>query len=100
MIPLVLSLSCGGPPYSSSRVQGSGRGWEGLGKVNQLCLTTTHPHHAAAHAKNQVHRVLLQDVIVREGAAVLELLARKDQALLVGRDALLVLDLGLDVLDL
>jgi len=47
-----------------------------------------------------VHRVLLQDVIVREGAAVLELLARKDQALLVGRDALLVLDLGLDVLDL
>merc|ERR1719482_1970259 len=32
-------------------------------------------------------------------AAVLELLAREDEALLVGRDALLVLDLGLDVVD-
>ena len=39
------------------------------------------------------------DVVVRAGAAVLELLAREDQALLVGRDALLVLDLGLDVVD-
>ena len=42
---------------------------------------------------------LLLDVVVREGAAVLELLAGKDEALLVGRDALLVLDLGLDVVD-
>jgi hypothetical protein len=42
---------------------------------------------------------LLLDVVVREGAAVLELLAREDQALLVGRDALLVLDLRLDVVD-
>ena len=42
---------------------------------------------------------LLLDVVVREGAAVLELLAGKDQALLVGRGALLVLDLLLDVVD-
>ena len=42
---------------------------------------------------------LLLDVVVGEGAAVLELLASEDEALLVGRDALLVLDLGLDVLD-
>jgi predicted solute-binding protein len=34
---------------------------------------------------------LLLDVVVRQGAAVLQLLARKDQALLVGGDALLVL---------
>merc|ERR1719487_846442 len=39
------------------------------------------------------------NVVVREGAAVLELLAREDQALLVRRDALLVLDLGLDVVN-
>ena len=39
------------------------------------------------------------DVVVREGAAVLQLLTREDQALLVGGDALLVLDLGLDVVD-
>ena len=42
---------------------------------------------------------LLLDVVVAEGAAVLELLAGEDQALLVGRDALLVLDLGLDIVD-
>jgi hypothetical protein len=42
---------------------------------------------------------LLLDVVIREGAAILELLAREDQALLVGRDALLVLDLRLDVVN-
>ena len=42
---------------------------------------------------------LLLDVVVGEGAAVLELLAGEDQALLVRRDALLVLDLRLDVVD-
>jgi hypothetical protein len=42
---------------------------------------------------------LLLDVVVREGTAVLELLAGEDEALLIGRDALLVLDLGLDVVD-
>ena len=50
----------------------------------------------AAQAQHQVERGLLLDVVVRQGAAVLELLPREDQALLVGRDALLVLDLGLD----
>ena len=42
---------------------------------------------------------LLLAVVVRESAAVLELLASEDQALLVRGDALLVLDLGLDVVD-
>ena len=42
---------------------------------------------------------LLLDVVVRKGAAVLELLAREDETLLVRGDALLVLDLGLDVVD-
>ena len=35
--------------------------------------------------------------VVRESATILELLASKNQALLVGRDPLLVLNLGLDV---
>ena len=39
------------------------------------------------------------DVVVAECAAVFELLASKDETLLVWWDALLVLDLGLDVLD-
>ena len=46
-----------------------------------------------------MERRLLLDVVVRQRAAVLELLARKDEALLIRRDALLVLDLLLHVLD-
>ena len=42
---------------------------------------------------------LLLNVVVREGAAILKLLASEDEALLVRRDTLLVLDLGLDVVD-
>jgi hypothetical protein len=42
---------------------------------------------------------LLLDVVVAEGAAVFELLPGEDEALLIGGDALLVLDLGLDVVD-
>lgn len=41
----------------------------------------------------------LLDVVVGQGAAVLELLAGENQSLLVGGDALLVLDLGLDIVD-
>ncbi|GET93442.1 polyubiquitin, putative [Leishmania tarentolae] len=55
--------------------------------------------HAAAQAQHQVQRGLLLDVVVRERAALLQLLAGEDQALLVRRDALLVLDLGLHVLN-
>ncbi len=45
---------------------------------------------AAAQPQYQVQGGFLLDVVVREGAAVFELLAGEDQALLVGRDALLV----------
>ena len=46
-----------------------------------------------------MERGLLLDVVVGEGATVFKLLAGEDEALLVGRDALLVLDLGLHVVD-
>ena len=39
------------------------------------------------------------DVVIREGPAVLKLLAGEDQPLLVWGDSLLVLDLSLDILD-
>ena len=42
---------------------------------------------------------LLLDVVVGESAAILELLAGEDESLLIGRDAFLILDLGLHVLD-
>ena len=54
--------------------------------------TTTEPEH-------QMKSALLLDVVVGKSAAVLKLLAGEDEALLVGGDALLVLNLGLDVVD-
>jgi hypothetical protein len=42
---------------------------------------------------------LLLNVVVGEGSAILKLLASEDQALLVRRDALLVLNLRLDIVD-
>jgi len=42
---------------------------------------------------------LLLDVVVRKSATILELLASKDEPLLVWGDSLLVLDLGLDILN-
>ncbi len=42
---------------------------------------------------------LLLNVVVTQGAAILELLAGEDESLLILGDALLVLNLGLDILD-
>jgi len=42
---------------------------------------------------------LLLDVVVRKGSSVLELFPGKDQSLLVRRDALLILDFSLHVVD-
>lgn len=47
-------------------------------------LTTT------TEAEDEVESALLLDVVVGEGAAILELLASEDQALLVRGDTLLV----------
>ena len=54
---------------------------------------------SASEAQDEVKGRLLLDVVIRQGAAVLELLAGEDETLLVGGDALLVLDLGLDVVN-
>jgi len=40
---------------------------------------------------------LLLDVVVRQSASILQLLASEDQPLLIWGDSLLVLDLGLDI---
>ena len=55
--------------------------------------------HSAAQAQDEVQRRLLLNVVIGKGAAVLELLASKDQALLIRRDALLVLDLLLHIVN-
>ena len=55
--------------------------------------------HAATQTEHQMEGRLLLDVVVAQSAAVLELFASEDESLLVWRDAFLVLDFGLDVLD-
>jgi hypothetical protein len=42
---------------------------------------------------------LLLDVVVRECTTILQLLSGKDQSLLIRRNALLILDLALDIID-
>merc|ERR1719195_226527 len=55
--------------------------------------------HATTEAEDEVKSGLLLDVIVREGAPILELLSGENQSLLIRRDSFLVLDLGLHVGD-
>ena len=55
--------------------------------------------HASSQAEHQVKRRLFLDVVVAQSAAVFELFASENEALLVGRDPLFVLDLGFDVFD-
>jgi len=55
--------------------------------------------HATTETENQVESALLLDVVVGQRAAVLELLSSEDETLLVRRDTLLILDLGLDIVD-
>ena len=49
--------------------------------------------------EDQVQGRLLLDVVVGESSPVLELLSGEDQTLLIRRDPLLILDLGLHILD-
>jgi len=55
--------------------------------------------HSTAKTKDQMKGRLLLDIVVGECTTILELLPCKDKTLLVRRDALLVLDLRLDVID-
>jgi len=54
---------------------------------------------SSSKTEHKVKGGLLLDVVVREGAAILQLLSGEDKSLLIGGDTLLVLDLGLNVID-
>ena len=62
------------------------------GQAAAISPTPTQPQH-------QVQSALLLDVVVGQCATVLQLLASEDQTLLLRRDALLVLDLRLHILN-
>jgi hypothetical protein len=55
--------------------------------------------HSASQSQDEMKCGLLLNVVVRQCAAVFKLFSSEDKSLLVGRDTLLVLDLGLDVLN-
>jgi len=55
--------------------------------------------HTSTKPQNKVKGGLLLDVVVGEGAAILELLSSKDKTLLIWWDSFLILDLGLDIVD-
>ena len=55
--------------------------------------------HSTSEPEHQVEGGLLLDVVVGEGAAILKLLSGENQPLLVWGNALLVLNLGLDIVD-
>ena len=52
-----------------------------------------------SESEDQVKGGFLLNVVVRKSSAIFELLASEDESLLIGRDALLVLDLSLDILN-
>merc|ERR1712137_1370729 len=54
---------------------------------------------STTQTKHQVKGGLLLDVVVGQGAAILQLLTSENQSLLIRRDTFLVLNLLLDILD-
>merc|ERR1711962_601046 len=55
--------------------------------------------HTSSEPENEMESGLFLDVVVRQSPAILQLFSCEDQSLLVWRDALLVLNLGLHVLN-
>merc|ERR1712037_47850 len=55
--------------------------------------------HTTAEAEDEVKSGLFLDVVVRKSAAILELFTGEDEALLIRRDAFLVLDLSFNVVN-
>ena len=80
--------------------RGKGKGERKNNKcVNKFNLKDVVKLLATTETKDQVKSRLLLDVVIREGAAILQLLSGEDKTLLVRGDTLLVLDLlfhGLD----
>jgi len=55
--------------------------------------------HTSTETEDEMEGGLLLDVIVRKGTAILKLLSSEDETLLVGWDALLILDFGFNVIN-
>merc|ERR1711963_169158 len=76
--------------------------FNGIGWLNfkGYCLSckSLDPHlHSTSQPKNQMKSRLFLDIVVRESSSIFQLLASKDQPLLVWGNSLLVLDFGFDI---
>ena len=56
-------------------------------------------HISTTKTEHKVEGRPLLNVVVREGVTILQLLSSKDEALLIRGDALLILNLGLDIVN-
>lgn len=55
--------------------------------------------HTTSEAEDEMKGGFLLNVVIRKGAAILELLAGEDQSLLIRGNSFLVLDLRLNIVD-
>ena|ERR1700722_1236839 len=77
---------------------------DGVGRLHlkgdRLASQRLHENlHPSTQTEDEMKSRFLLDIVVRQRAAVLQLLASKDESLLVGWNALLVLNLRLDVIN-
>ena len=64
------------------------------GKSSEIWLNLDGSHTTTSQSQNQMESGFFLDVVVREGSAIFQLLACKNQSLLIRRDSFFVLDLG------
>ena len=67
---------------------------ESLGQQGQCRIVDS-----ATKTKDEVQGGFLLDVVITQSASIFQLLSSEDQSLLVRRNAFLVLDLGLDIIN-
>ena len=64
------------------------------GEGSECWLDLHGSHTTSSESEHQVESGLLLDVVIREGSSIFQLLSSEDESLLIGGDALLILDLG------
>jgi len=77
----------------------NGVGWLDL-QSDSLASQSLHENlHTTSESEHQVESRFFLNIVVTQSSAIFELFAGENQSLLIGWDALLVLNLGLDILD-
>jgi hypothetical protein len=67
--------------------------------LNSIVMMLLTDLHASTETKDQVKGGLFLNIVIRQSPTVLKLLAGEDKTLLIWRNAFLILNLRLDVID-